>query len=193
MGQEPDPLVAPLAPGPVRRADGSAAVDDQAFDRVAKLARDHGEALSWVVIDDIDDDTCELAISPWPQLTPEGRLRFARDEAEHVVGDVDSARLHAIVRASRRARYGRTAAARAIVDRPLRVGDTFAAVLERDAPAPAPAGGERVQVRFPHGSAGIADVTTDARRFAKIQSALANAPALASEQVVDPGGDVGPT
>jgi hypothetical protein len=191
--EEPDRLVVALVPGPIRLDDGSAAVDDPAFERLAKLAREHGEALRWVVIDDIDDETCELAISPWPQLTPDGRLRFARDEAQHMVGDVDSATLLRLVRAARRERYGRTAAAREIVDRPLRVGDTFAAILACDAPPDdAPAGGERTVVRFPHGAKGIADVTTDARRFAKIQSALANAAPLERKQVV-PRGDAGPT
>jgi len=90
------------------------------------------------------------------------------------------------VRAARRAYYGDGAETRTVVERPLRVGDTFAAVLDCDPPADAPAGGERVTVSFPRGAAGIVDVTTDARRFAKIQAALANAPPLESKQVVAP-------
>ena len=186
MGEpEPDPLVVPLVPGPIRLDDGSAAVDDPAFDLLSKLAREHGEALSWVVIDDIDDRACELAISPWPELTHDGRLRFTRDESRHMVGDVEPAKLLTLVRTARRERHGRTAAAREIVDRPLRVGDTFAAILRCEPPPrDAPAGGVRTVVRFPHGAKGIADVTTDARRFAKIQAALANAAPLESKQVV---------
>lgn len=175
----------PRLAGPRRRfADQLVAVEDPAFAELAAAAVERGAPLRWVVIDDLYEDRCELAISPWPRLTAEGRLVFARSEADHVVAVMPAAELWELARAARR-RAGEEAA---VAGRELRVGDAFAAVLETpDEGGQAPAGGYRGAVRFPWGADGLVDVTAEARVFAKVQLSLAEAPPLGGAELDDLG------
>jgi hypothetical protein len=68
------------------------------------------------------------------------------------------------------------------------VGDAFAAVIETpDAGHAVHPGGHRAAVEFPWGADGVVDVTAEARVFAKVQLALADAPPLAGAELDDLG------
>jgi hypothetical protein len=131
----------------------------------------------WVVIDDlVGDDLCELAISPWPRLTDDGLLRFSESEEEHVVALAEVGWLHDLVSRARRQQFAGQDVAEAVLDRPLRVGDTFAAwiTVADSAEDAAPPGGHRATVSIVDDAAGIADISDHARVFAKVQVAVAD-------------------
>jgi hypothetical protein len=61
----------------------------------------------------------------------------------------------------------------------------------------APVGGHRTEVRFPWEEQAIVDVTADARVFAKVQVAVAEAPPITADEFADiadglSGGKPGP-
>jgi len=185
---EPDPSVPRIVPGPRAGQDGGPLVlPDPMFQRLLERARTLGSPLRWVVIDDLYEEICELAISPWPRVT-DGMLVFAEeeriDEEEvHMVGAIDQSTLWENARTARRAQYEGVPDAAELIDRPLQVGDTFAAALDYSViESDAPVGGSRVEVTFRDGM----DVTAEARLFTKVQVALANAPPLSREEI-DPG------
>ena len=176
--------------GPRQRlSDGSCVIENHpAFDRLSQSARDAAEPMHWVVIDDLFEDRCELAISPWPRLSDSGRLVFADTEDEYMVGELDSVEFYELVRNARAGQFPDTAEGAALIARPLRVGDTFAAVVELlDVPGEPPAGGHRATVRFPKGAESIVDVTADARVFAKVQAAIAEARPIEEHELEDLG------
>jgi hypothetical protein len=159
--------------GPQKRTDEQKLIIDDPW--VRRLVED-GRA-RWVVVDDLIDDRCELAISPWPRLTDDGRLTFATSEEEHIVAMVNAEWLHGLVWLARRSQFRDAGLSDAILDRPLRVGDVFAAritVSESDDEA-APPGGHRSEVDITSGAKGIGDISDHARVFAKVQVAVADA------------------
>lgn len=185
------PVNRPLAGPRYRMPDGSAVCETPGFADLIALSESSARPLRWVVIDDLvetvidgqAEQMCELAISPWPQLTEEGRLFFAESEDDHRVGSNPGTGLWALVRKSRARLYADAPEAIEIVDRPLRVGDVFAALVEVPETTVRPAGGQTESVEFPDGPEGILDVTADARVFARVQVALAEAPPLEGRQL----------
>jgi hypothetical protein len=181
----------PLAGPRYRMPDGSAVCETPGFEDLIALSESSERPLLWVVIDDLvetiidgkPEEICELAISPWPQLTEEGRLFFTESEDDHRVGSHRGTKLWELLRESRSRLYADTPEAAEIVDRPLRVGDVFAALVEVPEPTTPPAGGEIGSVAFPDGPEGILDITADARIFARVQVALAEAPPLRGPQL----------
>jgi hypothetical protein len=167
-----------------------------AFEALAERALGEGKPRHWVVVDDLYEDSCELAISPWPRLTESGRLVFTDGEEEHQVGEISRQDLFELVQKARRAHF--PDATEAVVSRPLRFGDTFAAVVDVvDVEVEAPVGGHRTEVRFPWEEQAIVDVTPDARVFAKVQVAVAEAPPITADEFADiahglSGGKPGP-
>lgn len=152
-----------------RDHDHRVELGDESIDRIAA-----DERARWVVIEDLVDDRCELAISPWPRLTDEGRLTFAgdRDEEAHQVGAIGATTFLELVSSARRRQLG-SEADPALVTRPLRVGDTFVAwatVLEDEAARPRR---RRDTVKFPRGGEGLADISAQARVLAQLQVSVA--------------------
>jgi hypothetical protein len=147
--------------------------------RADRLARNPDAR--WVVIDDLVGGRCELAISPWPTLTDEGRLRFSDDEDEHVVGVIDAGYFYDVVRRARSAQLtGGPRSPTPESERPLRVGDTFIAVA-------VPADDGMVDVL--RGPDDLVDITAHARVFAKVQVAVADRSPVDAEQLPDLRGD----
>jgi hypothetical protein len=138
-------------------------VDDEWVDG---LVREDQEALRWVVIDDLGDVDAELAISPWPRLTDDGRLRFADHEEEYAFGVMPKATLQELLDAARARQRPPVAA------RPLRVGDALAARIVVDADGAA---------TFPDDPPALGDVTVASRGLVQRQEAAADdAPVEAS-------------
>jgi hypothetical protein len=130
---------------------GDAWVDD--------LVREAPEHLRWVVVDDLGDADAELAISPWPRLCDDGRLRFAEHEQEYAFGVMPKAELQ------RRLDEARARQQPPVERRPLRVGDALAARIAVD---------EQGQATFPDDPPALGDVTVASRDLAKVQAAAAD-------------------
>jgi hypothetical protein len=130
------------------------------------LVREDQESLRWVVIDDLGDVDAELAISPWPRLSDDGRLRFADHEEDYAFGVMPQATLQERLDAAR------TRQQPPVDARPLRVGDAFAARIVVDADGAA---------TFPDDPPALGDVTVLSRALAQRQEAAADdAPVEAS-------------
>ena len=170
------PPPAPRLAGPRERTpEQDVLIEEPWFGALRERMLERGLPLRWVVVDDLEEQACELAIGPWPRLADDGRLVFAASEADYAVAALPIAEFEALVRAGRRRQLRDVPGADELVDRPLRVGDTFAAaVVVADGDA-VPAGGHRAAITFPAGADGIADVTAHARVFAKVQVAVAEA------------------
>jgi hypothetical protein len=123
------------------------------------LVREDQEGLRWVVVDDLGDADAELAISPWPRLSDDGRLRFADREEDYAFGVMPKATLQALLDAARARQRPPVAA------RPLRVGDALAARIVVDADGAA---------TFPDDPPALGDVTLISRELAKRQEAAAD-------------------
>jgi hypothetical protein len=174
--------------GPQKRTDRHELLIDDPWCR--RLVED-GRA-RWVVVDDLVDDTrCELAISPWPRLTDEGLLTFAESEEEHVVALADSEWLHDLVSRARRRQFEGQELPEEVLNRPLRVGDTFAAwITVRGADEKsAPPGGHRAGLSVDGDEEGIADISDHARVFAKVQVAVADTAPVSVELLPDLTGE----
>ena len=173
--------------GPQKRTDEQKLIIDDPW--VRRLVED-GPA-RWVVVDDLIDDHCELAVSPWPRLTDDGRLTFATSEEEHIVAMVDANWLHDLVWLARRSQFRDAGLSDAVLARPLRVGDVFAAwiTVSGSDNEPAPPGGHRSEVDIASGAKGIGDISDHARVFAKVQVAVAEAAPLDVELLPDLRGD----
>jgi hypothetical protein len=146
----------------------------------------------WVVVDDfVDGGRCELAISPWPRLTDEGLLTFAESEEEHVVAVADSRWLHDLVSRARRRQFEGQGMPDEVLNRPLRVGDTFAAwiAISGSDEASAPPGGHRAELSVVGDEEGLADISDHARVFAKVQVAVADAAPVDVELLPDVTGE----
>jgi hypothetical protein len=170
--------------GPQKRThEHELLVDDPWCRRLVEQGR-----ARWVVVDDlVDDDRCELAISPWPRLTDDGLLTFAKSEEEHIVALADARWFHDLVRRARRLQFQDANLPEEVLDRPLRVGDTFAAWITVSGAdeGSAPPGGHRCGVSVEHDEEGIADVTDHARVFGKVQVAVAEAAPVDVELLPD--------
>jgi hypothetical protein len=109
----------------------------------------------YVVVDELDELGCRLAVDRWPDRDAEGRLVF--DDGEQLLS-VPPARLHEAVEAAR-TEHGDDAP-----ERPLRIGDTFAlwwGPLARDLLGLDPPPGRDDQTAPP---VEVVDVTREARR-----------------------------
>lgn len=114
----------------------------------------------YVVVDELDEIGCRLAVDAWPDTDGDGRLVFA--DGEQLIS-VAPDRLHATISAAR-LRRGEEAP-----DRPLRIGDTFAwwwGPLARDLLGldPPDGSGDRSEDPEPE----VVDITRDARRLTKV-------------------------
>jgi hypothetical protein len=163
-------------------------IADPAVARLLELAQEHGKELRWVVVDDMDEDDVELAIGPWPSLREDGRVWFGRSEEDYVIAEVPRAGLHAAITAARGRQFP---GAPEVVDRPLRVGDAFAALVEagRVPAKDAPPGGHRWPIDLGAPDE-LADVTLAARELAKIQVAVAEATPIDADLLPDLRGEV---
>ena len=170
------PPPAPRLAGPqARTPEHDVLIEEPWFDELRERVAARGLPLRWVVVDDIEERSCELAIGPWPRLADDGRLVFASSEADYAVAALPTAEFEALVRAGRRRQLRDVPGADDLVERPLRVGDTFAAAVSMPGEEASPEGGHRAGIEFPAGDEGIADVTAQARVFAKVQVAVAEA------------------
>jgi hypothetical protein len=109
----------------------------------------------YVVVDELDELGCRLAVDRWPDRDTDGRLVF--DDGERLVS-VPPARLHDAVETAR-TDHGDDAP-----ERPLRIGDTFAwwwGPLARDLLGLDPPPGRGDDARPP---VEVVDVTREARR-----------------------------
>ena len=160
--------------------------DANAFDlswplwRPTGLAEADPRELAYIVVDDLADDTAVLAVSVWPRLDPERRLRFPVDERPRLVR-VETDELMSILREQRRR----------FADRPLRIGDVFAACARLpDLPPPA-SRAEQAQLEAeepPPGSLAwleppVFDLTAQGREAAKAALAAAVSPLLSDDDV----------
>ena len=114
------------------------------------------EHAKYVVVDDLDDDQAVLVVAPWPEQDAYGRLTFG-DPRQRRTTSVSATDLHDRVAAARRE------SRQDAVDRPLRIGDTFFAVVTDDTGAV----DSFQQLR---------DVTREAREQAKLAHFAAVAP-----------------
>jgi hypothetical protein len=74
---------------------------------------------SYIVVDEIVKPTCVLAVTEWPRVDDQGRVRFRLDERPHLV----RAELNDL-------------AEHLAEQRDIRIGDVFAAVVDEDKLAP---------------------------------------------------------
>jgi hypothetical protein len=128
----------------------------------------------YVVIDEIEATWAVLAVTDWPGVDADGRLRFQAKEPIEVYADTE-----ALLQFLRRAR--RPAA---LADRPLRHGDAFA-VRVRSKAALARAAGDEVQEPDAWIATPVYDVTRDARREAKVAFYSAVSEPISPEQAVE--------
>lgn len=140
----------------------------------------------YVVVDELDELGCRLAVDAWPDTDGDGRLVFADgDQLVSVAPD----RLHAAISAAR-LRRGDEAP-----ERPLRIGDTFAwwsGPLARDLLGLGPPGGVGVPPESPELE--VVDITRDARRLTKVAALATGGGVLGADEVArlglaEPDGD----
>jgi hypothetical protein len=135
-------------------------------------------SLSYIVVDELEQEIAGLVVSPWPQVDPSGRLHFGREEDSfHVT--VDEERLGALL-ARRREPIVKDHLPDATMDalrqRKLAIGDVFAARIAETHFRRSPVDPPRL-IR----GARVLDITAIARAVAKGQTAAALAGLL------DPG------
>ena len=133
--------------------------------------------LSYVVVDEIVEPTCVLAVSGWPRIDGKGRLRFRLDERPHLVrvSRGDLARYLRRHRTSTRHRR-----------REVRIGDVYAAVARTER-LPEPESGREAreltgETPLDWLEPPVYDVTADARDAAKVALYGAVAPVLGKKQ-----------
>lgn len=169
----PDPdHLHPVAPWSPDRLTPAASVAASFTPGVARSA----PVPDWyVVVDELDELGCRLAVDAWPDTDGDGRLVFA--DGEQLVS-VAPDRLHAAISAAR-LRRGDEAP-----ERPLRIGDTFAwwsGPLARDLLGLGPPGGvgDRPEGR----GLEVVDVTRDARRLTKVAALATGGGVLAADEI----------
>jgi hypothetical protein len=145
------------------------------------------EALSYIVVDEIEEEVAVLLCEPWPELDERGRPRFDEDQRTSVQVGLDAlyARLRRRQEMMRLTEEDRAAFA----ERPVRVGDAFAGLVDREALA-----ADTDSLTFLDGP--IVDVTAEAREAAKLQHYATAAPLLSDDDVealYSPEGDGGET
>lgn len=130
----------------------------------------------YVVVDELEEEVAVVVIEPWPALDRHGRLDFHRPDARLSV-EVDPQALQ-ILLTDRLPAVELTSAQRmAFVLRPLRVGDVYCAVVDREVLAETP-DVPADWLRQP-----VVDVTAQAREAAKSQYYAAIGPVLTTEEV----------
>lgn len=143
----------------------------------------------YVVVDELDELGCRLAVDAWPDTDGDGRLVFA--DGEQLVS-VAPGRLHAAVSEARLRRDEEAP------ERPLRIGDTFAwwrGPLAHDLLGLGPPDGVGHRPEDPELE--IVDITRDARRLTKVAALATGGGVLDADEVArlglteadgDPGG-----
>jgi hypothetical protein len=139
--------------------------------RAHGLTEDDVKRLSYVVLDEIVDDTVTLAIHPWPVADKDGRVRFP---------DLAACRHVAVPR-----RALETQLYRGWLQREPRLGDVFGFLLTDAAKRRL---SRRPDVRWQRGlrslvDGAVYDLSPDARTVAKLSYYAAMAPVLAKEEV----------
>jgi hypothetical protein len=131
--------------------------------------------LDYIVVDEIEEDVAILLIEPWPGLDQRGRLRFG-DEEQRASVEVDVAALLARL-SDRQEMIGLSSQDHAaFAGRAVRVGDTFAGRVDREALAT-----ETEALGFLVGP--LVDITREAREAAKAQRYATAAPVLSEDDV----------
>jgi hypothetical protein len=161
-------------PGPRRSTEGYISTGSEDFERLLATALRSESNLYWVAIDDLYEDFCELAVSPWPRMTEAGQLIFARSEDDYAVVAVSRQEFSDRVTRARARTEEAQAEGESVVERPLRVGDVFAALTQSRVDKH----GRRSEVAFSFGDAAIIDVTADARVLARVQAAVTDVPPI---------------
>ncbi len=130
------------------------------------------EGDGYVVIDDLADGRVVLTSAPWPHLDGVGRLTFL-DEPEdlHMRVDDDESRLQEVLNTKRGA-FAKTLEDLAVIERPLRIGDTFLV---------------RGLSEDPTAWDSVVDVTSQARLAAKTALYAAVAPRVTEERAEELG------
>ena len=134
--------------------------------------------LSYIVVDEVADDTCALSVSEWPRLDREGRVRFRLDERPHLVR-ADARKLAAYLRKHGAGKWR---------GRSVRVGDVLGgrartellAEPESEEEAEALRGGPPPSLEWLEPP--IYDVTPAAREAAKIALFSAVTPVLKKDE-----------
>lgn len=170
----PDPEhLRPVAPWDPDRLRSTAPVAASVGQGLAPPAPDW-----YVVVDELDELGCRLAVDLWPATDEDGRLVFA--DGEQLVS-VSPGPLHAAVTAAR-VRRGDDAP-----DRPLRIGDTFAwwwGPLARDLLGLEPPHRAQVGDRPGDPEPEVVDITRDARRLTKLAALATGGGVLDPAEVV---------
>ena len=159
--------------------------DQRAFDRSwppwspTGLPEDDPDELAYIVVDDLAEGGAVLAVSVWPRLDPDKRLRFPVDERARLVR-VDADELRSLLRGQRQ-RYA---------NRPLRIGDVFAARARLPDLPPPESRAEQARLELEEPVPGslewleppIYDLTVQGRDAAKAALAAAVSPLLSAEE-----------
>lgn len=146
-----------------------------------RLPPERWDALWYLVVDEIQEQVAVLVVSPWPGLDDRGRLRFAGEESQVrvalTVGGLRDFLAEQRVPAVR-VTEGEEAE-RALRERPLAVGDAFAAAL---AFVPDEDG---LDIKDPLGwiVGPVFDISAEMREAAKAQTNAAIAGALSEDDV----------
>ena len=168
------------SPDWLRPGDDAGAFDESwPLWRPAGLPDKNRSDLAYIVVDDLADDTAVLAVSVWPRVDPDKRLRFPTDERPRLVR-VGTDELMFLLREQRRR----------FASRPLRIGDVFAARARLpELPLPAsPAEQTRLEADAvpPRALAWLEppvyDLTAQGRDAAKAALAAAVSPLLSAEE-----------
>lgn len=122
---------------------------------------------SYIVVDEIVKPTCVLAVTEWPRVDDQGRVRFRLDERPHLV----------------RAELAELAE-RLVEERDIRIGDVYAAVVDEEKLAPPESEEEAEHLVHDRPSSldwlgsPLENVTADARDVAKVALYSAVTPVL---------------
>jgi hypothetical protein len=132
--------------------------------------------LSYIVVDELSPDVAGLVIVDWPRLDHRGRVRFP-GEAWRVGASVTE--LNAFLAAQRRL-PSQTRELDRVRERPVRIGDAFAAPIERPRGLRTAVPALERWLRTP-----IYDVSADAREAAKTALYGALAPVMSDEEAAE--------
>jgi hypothetical protein len=133
----------------------------------------------YVVVDELDELGCRLAVDAWPATDGDGRLVFAHDSS---LVTVPPNELHAALSAARRQQD------EAAADRPLRIGDVIAVwwgPIARSLGLPRPTAEPEVGPPDDHVAPAVEllDVTADARAAANTAAQAASADVLEADEL----------
>jgi len=136
------------------------------------------ERLSYIVVDEIVEPTCVLAVTEWPRVDGEGRVRFRLDVRPHLVR-VSVGELTRHLGKNRTGVRNRR--------REARIGDVYAAAADTEQLPEPESEAEAHELARLHSldwfKAPIYDLTTPAREVAKMALYGAVAPVLEHDEV----------